>query len=574
MHSARTRRVLAVSVAAGVVFCVGVLFWLQCMTTYTTDDYSYAAFCGDGLRSFAEKNVAHYLTRNGRVWVHLVAELILSGGFVCFAAVSAGLLAILLWAGGRVFGGLTARTGGFRWLCAGAVFYAALLIPGYAVLRSGLLCVADVCNYVLPLTVTLSAFSLLCGMDAGRHPRAAGLTAVGLCLLAGAATEQNALLTIVLLGAHLAERLIRRRGGLGWPIAALVCTAAGLVTVLLSPATQARVQAEVTLTGLQKGLQMVASAFAAPRRMLPVAVLFCAALWCFARAEQSRPRLLRASLPVGAVLAAGFFLPQSVWLNTLCFVLFCLLVLVSALALIISGACRHGGCLLLAGLCAVLMPAVTASGSVRTCVPFMLCLVLASAFLLAADAPRTPIRAAAVVLSLVAIAALRVPPILAGVGENYIILRQNEAAVEDSRKTGVLEYTDYVPYYALCEMFNGAVFESAFCEKYRLGDVQIVPHVQPYASTDTDCPAILWRGEPYVHLRSVLEKNGGSLHWLANDYIFFSLDGRRYLYDAPYTLPLSPFGRPLDDRAAFFVYENNTYVSAALLEALGATWRC
>ena len=62
----------------------GVLFVLQGMTTYTSDDYYYALFWRDGLGGFISQNIEHFYVRNGRVMVHLLAETLLAGGMWVF----------------------------------------------------------------------------------------------------------------------------------------------------------------------------------------------------------------------------------------------------------------------------------------------------------------------------------------------------------------------------------------------------------------------------------------------------------------------------------------------------------
>lgn len=46
------------------------------------DDYFYTTFLSGGLKSFAERNIWHYMEVNGRCFVHLLDELLLAGGTI------------------------------------------------------------------------------------------------------------------------------------------------------------------------------------------------------------------------------------------------------------------------------------------------------------------------------------------------------------------------------------------------------------------------------------------------------------------------------------------------------------
>ncbi|MBQ5389725.1 MAG: hypothetical protein IIU58_02340, partial [Clostridia bacterium] len=405
---------------------------------------------------------------------------------------------------------------------------------------------------------------------------AAKVLTVFLFFLSGASTEQGGVMTMVLLILYLLHSLGKDKSKALPLCICLCCTAIGFFTIFLSPATQTRVSDEFSLATMLNGLQSVACNFAAPRRLMPVMLIFYLCVFLLTILKKETPRALWISLPLLCLTICSCFLGQSVAVNTFNFVVFCIFVLVASLLLIFRTPYLHSGCILLAGLASVLMITVTASGSIRTCIPFMLSLILTSSFFIAeifsvsVQNGKTYQKATRItaILVLTCVTVLRTLPTLSGVHENYKILTENENAVEAARSTGVLRYEEYAPYYSLCDMFNGTVFEATFRDKYQLYTEEIEYHVTSSDMYNASCPTIIRNTKIYYNLRSMLTLHGGSLRWMANDYLFIYYNNETFLYDAPYFCSLST-NTYRDAGDSFFVYDNSTYVSEELLGWLG-----
>ena len=136
---------------AAVVVGAAALLLLQSMTTFTSDDYYYAAFWRDGLSGFLSRNWEHFLSRNGRVLVHMAAESILALGPWAFALCCTGSLAaaLLLFLDYQ----MDRRPTRTQVLWALAAYFTALLWVDFRVMKGWFLCVVDMANYILPLAI-------------------------------------------------------------------------------------------------------------------------------------------------------------------------------------------------------------------------------------------------------------------------------------------------------------------------------------------------------------------------------------------------------------------------------------
>ena len=127
----------------------GVIYWLQSMVTYQSDDYYYATFWRDGLLHFIQNSIDHFQGYNGRVLVHFVAQTVLAFDLHVYAVLNTILLFSLAILGCYVIGVSQFRRKE-RFLCVG-IFAVFLFLLGRDVWRDSLLWISASYNYMFPV---------------------------------------------------------------------------------------------------------------------------------------------------------------------------------------------------------------------------------------------------------------------------------------------------------------------------------------------------------------------------------------------------------------------------------------
>ena len=355
----------------GTLFATAILlFALQAMTTFTFDDYYYSQFWREGFSRFAEMNVYHYLTRNGRVLVHLVAETFLASDTAFY-----GLCNTLILSGISLlffrFSNHDQKDGSQKYLSALTIFCLLVLGTNYRVLKSWIFCIADSANYLFPF---LLIGLLMYLMD---RPRRASLLLYICAFLCGATTElcgSMAFILVLLYGLH---RFWKEKR-INWQtLVVLICICAGIITIFLSPATLQRVGEEFSFKRLATSFVQYANSFAAPGTSLKNLILLCVLMGvqpAICRAN----KIMYSGLPVGSLLAASYFIPRSViWTAICCLVFFAYVLICSAVMLCSEKHCRCAF-MLLAGLCSSGIVMLSKSCSIRVTTPFLLMVILCS----------------------------------------------------------------------------------------------------------------------------------------------------------------------------------------------------
>lgn len=547
------------------------LILLQRATTFTSDDYYYALFWRDGLWGFIRKNGGHFLRRNGRVLVHMLASTFLGMDLTVYAlfctAMLGGVFALLFW---YQHGDAPVPRGG--WAAGLAVFFLCLLAADYRVMKSWFLCVADAFNYIYPLLMIALFLVCLDRAPAGRLGTAALLLSA---FLAGATTEQGGVMASGLAGLVILEqwftekRLDRRR------LWALCGAVLGLLTIFVSPATLSRTAAEFSFSALGRSYLQYTNSLAAPGLSLRTMVFLSLAMGLFPLTKRA-PRVLYAGLPLGALLAAGFLLPLSVdWNTGVCTAFFCYL-LVSAAALVFFSPCRRSGFLLLAGMASAALVMFSRSCSVRVTTPLVLLMAVCGTFFLAqlyAGLGRALQAAAAPALAAVfALTVFLQVPLFRGVWSNYAILKENAAAAEEARTTGVLEYRDYNPSYCLQDLFTNGPVSSFFMSYYRLPpETQVVSTYQEAPPRNPDgwqIPTVIHDGRYFVPMEELVQRGGGSSEGISDLFLRMKADGHTILYHAP---AIYRDGAVFDASQDVFMYQDYYYISLDLARALEIT---
>lgn len=413
------------------------------LTVKSADDFWYANFIGRGWDHFIAQWKLHFESFNGRVLVHLATQVILYLGSWSYAltALICLLTVPLASAGAQGRRGAAALTA--------ALFTPAFLTIPRSVLSQGLLWTAAFCNYMLPsamLCGLMAAFTRLTGRE---HVRpAAFLGCLLLAFACGAATEQSGGVATALALWFFLRALIRRRGRALTSLGVL-CAGAGLWTIFLSPATQARMKYSTPLGSLWK---LMALCF---KNLGPVseelsATAFMPALFIAVFGLTA----LRLARPGGGHLAAALLVPAAAaaliwpfldgpvltwWGLALFFLTF-----LCGVALVLRGD-EAPGLLLFMGLLSLALVLAANAAERRTLLP--LCVdMLASASLLAARTLENtpPLCRGLLPAGLCAVCVVCALPMAKGVLGNYKVELENRANVREALKTGKLNYrVDY-----------------------------------------------------------------------------------------------------------------------------------
>lgn len=507
----RRERVLAAAVIAA---AVAVAAFLALITVPSADDWPYRAFLRRGVAGYFSAMRNHYMTLNGRMFVHFLASVVLNLGnwffaLVCVAELAAASLAL-------------SRAAGLRRreeLIAGALFCALFLAAPYSVISSGVLWISANFNYVFP-TALLCAALLLQGRFE-RSKRRQWLIYLPFSFLLGATTEQTGACAILMHGYFFVRSLIRRDGLALRHLSAGIAGLAGLATLLLSPNAQLRARGEFAVKGLggladkmYLGLQR-----AAP--ILGESVLFgllTAALAVLAGLAVSRRMKKRLPLWVGVALAAPALLMMFIRDSAALLLAVSAISCAAGLALILSGG-EFAGLAVLLGFASMAMMLPSESVAGRTLTPLFILLAVSVSVLAAPELLRAGRLLFVLLPALLLLGLLTVSPVISGFLYNYDVDRDNAAAAAEGLETGTIYYRlDYDYRYTEVKLDTLAYFSDAYLELLGTdaGSVRLrfisrtTPNV--YVNGElTDFPSIMCGGKTVLALRSVLEAAGGEI---------------------------------------------------------------
>ncbi len=504
---------------------------LSYITLYS-DDYQYATFFDDGLKSFWTKTVDHYLTCNGRALVHFFAEVFLLFGTKLYAFLFPFMMGAAFYLSrksqcedGTPFSpGMVAVALGI--LLALTVFY----------LNQTLLWVAGSFNYCFPALLFFGYFAA-----AQRAIRDRGtVLACLLGFLAGATTEQNGLAALVggilIAGGALIRAPREKRP---WrsliPIVFVLC---GYLTVMFAPGTFSRISADGEQAGalsillnpplLASRFYSVMSYFFGTGRsnpgaawLLTLLILLLGFLPLIRRRKFLRPLL--AGLPV------AFFYLLLLQLNRPPFTAAAgqLLVFVylafAGILLFFDSEFSVSGTFILAGLASIGIMIFTNLGAYRTVVPTLILLIAVTVRLgeiyLAQlpDPARISVGAAAVLLCLLAAV-----PTFDGYRANSAVIRKNEEAIASGLEKGeIVLCTDYLDNYRHTLMYEGAYFFTFFRRAYDIPqDFPVFLEGEHYAHWPVTVDGIPLRMHSamthavlYLPMRDLFDSLGVSFAW-------------------------------------------------------------
>lgn len=469
---------------------VGLVFYLHLTALRAADDFYYATFWMEGPARFWQLTLHHYQTFNGRALVHFVAQTVLAFPPLIFALVNTALLAGMGLLAGRL------QAVEYRTAPRPAVvflFLIQLLLLRPPVLTEGLLWASASYNYMLPVFLTvLALWFLMRFLESRRHRPLFFVLFVLVQFAAGATTEQGGLMSIAATGVYGLCWAVQNRKDWWKLFPAPLCSAAGYLTVFLSPATQNRAARGVKLDAhiLSANLTRWASALFSWDGIL-LQVLLAALLLAVCLAIPSVRRGLTRAIPsfwAGALTAAAVMLPTGNFGPRT--------MLPTALLLTLSS--THCAVLLLSSLYKKAGSTAALSG---VAVALAVCIALCT-------------------------------PLLSGVTQNYALELRNRAAVRQARETGVLHYSmDYDErwcYPAL--MYTDSSFYQRFLQSQGLEGCTVYLDSAVYQPVYLNgqrlfSPAYEQDGQVFFPLRDIVEGFGGSVVY-DGGVLTVMLDGR------------------------------------------------
>lgn len=459
--------------AGGAVLGLAVVlqFMVNTQLTLYSDDYWYGTFFQEGLWGFLRHTAQHYLSTNGRVFVHILIPILLLAGTALFAVISPVCTALLFLLGLRVQDREMHK--GTLLLAAGMGMLS-LLGSEIQYLRMALYWLSAYFNYAFPLLFPLA---VLWGAGLARQGKCGkwGFAALCLCaFLSGASTEQVGLVALVLIiGSWLLQDWRKAPPESKLYLFPLL-TAAGYATILLAPGSHARMG-----RGIDGGILSVLNPQTFVSRFFDVMhylcgfpfwnLLFaalCLLLGLLCLIDRGLPRHLLSGFAAGAAALALAF----TGLEPALAVLTVLYTLYAAITLLFYPRYQATGLLLLGAGASVMMLIVTTLYYARTFFPCVLLFLMAAWSLAFRLLPRCPKLAGTGALAALAVVFLiRYAPIYQGYAANKAVIDENLQAIEESRATGELSLSiDLDPDYRFTMFFEGNYFLQNFLQYYRL----------------------------------------------------------------------------------------------------------
>jgi len=497
--------------------CAAVYPWIQAvlllaicgiclLTIHSSDDFWYSTFLRDGIGAYPGKMIFHYQSFNGRVWVHILAHVLLWAGNWLFALVCVGCCLAMPWFVGRAAGLGRKRRGTMAALFS---ICAAAMPTAYFV--EGVLWISAFCNYVVPSV-------LLCLM-LWQLERGCALPWLLLsAFLCGSATEQIGMTALAVLALYILSGRQDR-----WKrLAALTAAALGLLTVFASPATGGRAMAEVPLNSIAALAGRMGESFIQMTHILTsswiIPALLAGLLVLCADALGRRPVRWMGWLCAGLILGTGWL---STELQVAASALVLAVVTVLGLWMFLTGH-RLTGALLMTAMASLLVMLPTSSVGCRNMLPFYLLTSLAVCCLAVTRVKRKSFLAAVAALAaLLALAGML--PLAHGVLNNYRLDRKNRAYAEAAARTGVVRYDGgYDLRYTYTKAYESPYLQTKYLESVGFetdAAFELISCGNPLpkvicGETPLEEPGLRCiSGIDLLPLRPIVESLGGSLHW-------------------------------------------------------------
>ncbi len=472
-------RITAMLIAIALAWIV----FLAATTVYSADDYWYSTFMDGGVGHYFQMMKEHYLTFNGRMFVHFIAQLILHCGNGMFAVFLVGVCVLIPYTVHKMDAAHKTdwKSDRYRGLICALLFLIGVLTMPRSVLVKGVLWISAFCNYALPTAMIILEIFLLQRITSDREKRfyASDLLIFLYIFLCGATTEQMGAVSIMVAFYFAVKCVIQKTKRGAFCFAALVSGGLGLMTILMSPATQQRFGSEIILDVTQRrGFlpHMTAQVSSQAEFLQENALILCALAvlflitGCFLSRNKEGRYLIVSILwiMISLVSVAGLSFSEGT-LRIVWYVGVVCLLLVQAVMYLTTG--YEGLALVqLAGVASAGVMLLTSSGGNRTMLPFFLCILAVASGVL--SALLSSVRPPAVVGMLAVISVLSFYAVavqIPGYWHNYRIDQMNHQSAARSEKTGVVNYCiDYDMSYTHSKIYNNMYYYSKWLEAEKI----------------------------------------------------------------------------------------------------------
>lgn len=504
----------------------GLMLFLTGTVTLSADDYWYSIYLSNGLQEFLRLTVAHYQTMNGRVFIHIVAQIILYFGPYFFALLN---LALALWVSRMVTDNWKKAAYIYSLLTAGI-----LLIPMEFHSQS-LLWISAYCNYYLPVCLLTAEIAAFANYERRKqikwyHTVLLFLTA----FLSGNSNEQMGLLSVCVALYFLLRGIIRAKKFSFVTAVSVLMAVAGVGSIFLSPATGLRMVYETASSSLLSRLSAhlldqsnIIMASLSTRFLLLICILVMAV---YLQKQASRRFSKIALISLGLLtFLVGLFMP-----TTTAYLLILTVLLGLSIVLLFSKDGYFAG---LSGCCGVgsaIIIMTTTSSAHRTLMPLLLFSILAMAILLVRLLPERGMIGVLFITTI--LASCVVIPYFPHCWHNAQVERQNNEYAEHAKTSGALYYcADYesdCTYVKASDNWYWNAYMSLVgydsAEYYIYSERKELPGCY-LNGTRLSLPAQSINGSIYLPLRDVVERLGGIVDWEDGNITIY-YDNIRYDY--------------------------------------------
>lgn len=490
-----------------------------------SDDYYYASFWRDGPAGFIKLTADHFQNFNGRVFVHIAAQTVLSLPSPVFAvAASLIILGIIVLTGS--FLDLHRNTKSFLFFS--VLCYIMLMLLPSKLTRETLMWISAYFNYVMPLLFLTAALVLF---------RKGPLFAFPFAMLAGASTEQLGAGAIAALFLYTFKNFKGKKPVFFLP---LISSCLGYFTIFLSPATRLRLSnsGQFSIPELLDSFTHYSEIFVSKDTCAVIMLIFIAAAAAFSLVSEKTFPLLSGIVP-SVLIILSFFLPTApaAFLSFLIYLGVCLLVFYRSrfcsVSFFIAGALACT---------AIIIP--TNTYEPRISFPMAFLLIIASSFLITHIFDFLPrlsedggILRTRFTVFLAIMALITFMPSYLGFQHNRAIENGNLASIKLAESTHVCNYyIDYDKDYAIRQMFNDGWFYNEFISLYHLENTtvkllsDIYPDVRINGTSIGFCVPSQ-NGKNFVPMRAMLAAAGGTLTYTPEETSMTLNDKTLYLRD-------------------------------------------
>ena len=488
----------ALFIFTGIFMCL-VFSLLLSFRIMQADDYYYATFFKKGLGEFFRLTKDHFQNFNGRVLVHIFAQINLSLGHFAGSLLNSAIVFFIGFFAFKISGskkGL-AQLGVFI-----SLFYALLCFSGFGVIKEAIMWTSAFYNYVFPFLI------LLLGLYFSEKNK---LISFVFCFLSGATTEQWGVVAIVMLivfhvGKHYKTFRHRFKDFLPSVLALL-----GYFTIFLSPATQGRINTtgHTTLAKSLFDIPRLSKVFFAEGSPIVLIVIFIVVMLLAAFLFKKRFMLLYSGfLPLSLILTLSMHKAyMATFIIFMCYLPVCFGVFFFE---------KHytTAAFIVGALSSVLIMLPTNTFEPRIAFPLVILLGVAIMnTCLSMEVFSLKKVNILVLVGVIMFALITLYPSFMGFKYNSTIEKENLNAVKASRETGELYYNiDYDKNFAAKQMFNDGWFYTKFLELYSIEDCTV------YIDSKNSIPienykskALIYQGDVYIPMRTFLSEAGGTI---------------------------------------------------------------